>query len=136
MVLACTGFRNRGIAAMTAVIVFMAMCGAGVASSAGQAAYQRAATESRPYLSTYEIDAMNAHERLGEGAWLYFVPTLLLSGSLAFVWKKGWMRVSLGLLGIVASLFLVVWIGRLGHTGGALVYDHGIGTPPRIPAGK
>jgi uncharacterized membrane protein len=105
-----------------------AMIGLGLATGAGEEAYERVEV-SQPALTKAEHDALEEHESLGEGAWLWAIPALAFS-AVTLVPRKS-VRVGGGVLLIVAATTLAGFVAITGHTGGLLVYQHGLGVPQR-----
>jgi len=131
LALAFRKFRSP-IAASVCVAWFLgAMIGLGLASGAGEEAYERVEA-SQPPLTQAEHDALEEHESLGEGAWLWALPALVLAGATLIPQKK--LQLGAGLLLVPAALTLTGFVAVTGHTGGKLVYDHGLGVPQRVAA--
>lgn len=105
-----------------------AMAGLGLASGAGEEAYERV-EQSRPALTEAEHDAIEEHESLGDGAWLWAIPAVAFS-ALTLVPRKS-VRVGGGVLLIASAAALAGFVAVTGHTGGRLVYQHGLGVPQR-----
>lgn len=128
LALAFKRFRSP-IGSVVCVAWFLAaMTGLGLASGAGEEAYERVEASSPP-LTQADHDALEDHESLGEGAWLWALPAVLLAGA-TLVPKKPVQVVSGSLL-IVAAATLAGFVAVAGHTGGKLVYEHGLGVPQR-----
>lgn len=111
------------------VIWFLAaMVGLGLASGAGEEAYERVENASPP-LTQAEHDALEEHESLGEGAWLWALPALVLAGATLVPKKPVRIAGGVGLIG--AAVVLSGFVAVTGHTGGKLVYQYGLGVPER-----
>lgn len=128
IVLAFLRFKSRVGSAVCVVWFACAMVGLGLAAGAGEEAYERV-ENTQPLLSQAEEAALEEHESLGEGAWLWALPAVLLAGA-TFVPKKP-VRLGAGVLLIAAAGILGGFVAVTGHTGGKLVYDYGLGVPPR-----
>lgn len=126
---AATGFKTKTVA-LAAVVVFLgAMVGAGLAAGSGEEAYE-IVEGSVPPLSQAEHDALERHEELGEGAWLWpGACAVLAAGGLLPKPKKA--AATACLLAIVASLGVSARFAWTAHTGGDLVYRYGLGVPKR-----
>lgn len=125
---ASKGFASR-IASWVCIVWFAAACvSLGMASGAGEEAYERV-EESIPRLSEAEDDALERHESLGEGAWLWALPPLLAAGGTLVPRRK--IQIPCGAATLVAAIVLAGFVAIAGHTGGLLVYEHGLGVPDR-----
>jgi len=78
-----------------------------------------------------ESEALDRHENLGEGGWMWPTGVAVLLG-LTFV-RAPKVRLPAGLLALAAAVGVASWAALAGHTGGALVYEHGLGVPARSP---
>lgn len=105
-----------------------AMIGLGLASGAGEEAYERVEA-SQPPLAQVEQDALEEHESLGEGAWLWAIPAVILAAGTLVPHKPA--RLASGVLLLGAAAMLAGFVAVAGHTGGKLVYQHGLGVPAR-----
>lgn len=106
----------------------VASIGAWMAAEAGEDAEHRL-EESR--LSELEHEALEEHEELGEGGWVWpLIPAALVA--LTFI-PKAPVRITASVLALVASLGVAGWIATTAHHGGKLVYEYGIGVPQRGP---
>jgi len=121
-------FDSRWASGVCVVWFLGAMVGLGLASGAGEEAYERVESASPP-LTQAEHDAMETHESLGEGAWLWAIPAVLFAG-LTFIPKKP-VRVVSGVGLLASAAVLSGFVAVAGHTGGRLVYEHGLGVPAR-----
>ena len=130
--LACRKFASIPISIVCIAWFATAMAGLGLASNAGEAAYERV-EDSRPPLTTAEHDALEEHESLGEGAWLWAIPAVALSAATLVPRKP--VRIVSGVLLIGAAGTLAGFVTVAGHTGGTLVYTHGLGVPQRASPG-
>jgi uncharacterized membrane protein len=126
--LAARKFRSPITSAICIVWFAAAMIALGLASGAGEEAYERVEL-SQPPLSQIEHDALEAHESLGEGAWLWALPPLALA--IATIVPKKKVQIPAGVLLIIAAATLAGFVAVTGHTGGKLVYRHGLGVPQR-----
>jgi len=121
-------FDSRWASGVCVVWFLGAMVGLGLASGAGEEAYERVES-TRPPLSQAEEAALEEHESLGEGAWLWALPAVLLAG--VTLVPKTPVRLGAGILLIAAAGMLGGFVAVTGHTGGKLVYEYGLGVPLR-----
>jgi len=126
--LAILRFKSRVCSAVCVVWFACAMVGLGLAAGAGEEAYERVES-TRPPLSQAEEAALEEHESLGEGAWLWALPAVLLAG--VTLVPKTPVRLGAGILLIAAAGMLGGFVAVTGHTGGKLVYEYGLGVPLR-----
>lgn len=124
-----TGFKRRGVGVAAVLALLGAMVGAGLAAGAGEEAYERV-EHATPALNTVEKAALERHESLGEGAWLWPAGCAVLAAG-GLIPKPRRLGVALGLLAIVATLGVSARFAWTAHTGGVLVYEHGLGVPAR-----
>ena len=73
-------------------------------------------------------DTIDQHEDMAEGVWMLSLGTALVMG--VSVPARGGLRTSMNIVTLISSLATAVWVGYVGHLGGDLVYNHGIGIPP------
>lgn len=109
---AWTGVTLFGVAALSSL----------AATATGQAEYDAA------YAAGVELGILDAHADVASA-----VPWALLGALALRLWlptKLGHRGARLGLAGALAAAALVAWAGT---TGGALVYEHGVGTPGTGP---
>lgn len=128
-----TGFKRRGVGVAAVLALLGATGGAGLAAGAGEEAYERV-EHATPALNAGEKAALERHESLGEGAWLWPAGCAALAAG-GLIPKPRRLGVGLGLLAIVATLGVSVRFAWTAHTGGVLVYEHGLGVPARGVAG-
>ena len=128
LLLASAGFHSRRLSLLCLGWALATMAGLGLAAGAGEEAYALVEAAS-PGLSEAERAALHDHEELGEGAWLWAVPSVLLAA--ATLSRKPQLRQGAGVALLLANLGLGVFVALTGHTGGALVYTHGLGVPDR-----
>lgn len=126
--LAITRFRSRPTALVLVAVLLAGSLGAGLASGAGEDAYERV-EDSTPPLSTLEHDALEEHEELGEGGWMWPAGAAVLAALTLVPVPK--LRLVAGGLTVAACLGVAGWATLAGHTGGRLVYEHGLGVPAR-----
>jgi hypothetical protein len=124
-VLAVLRFKSRALSVVCVAWYLGAAAGAGLAAGTGEEAYERvdAYAESIPSADA----ALEAHEELGEGGWMW--PTAVAAIIALTLVPKPAVRVGAGVLAGVAALGVALWVANTAHTGGALVYDYGLGTP-------
>ncbi len=126
LVFAATKFKSTPARVVCIVWFAIASAGAGVAAWSGEEAEEGV---EHIGLTEIEDEALEAHEELGENGWMWpLIPVVLIGAT--FVPKKQ-VRVSAGVLAIVASVGVAVWIARTAHLGGKLVYVYGLGVPER-----
>lgn len=123
------GCKRRSVALAARLAFAGAMVGAGLAAGAGEEAYERVEA-SVPALTAEEDNALEAHEELGEGAWLWPAGCAVLCG-LALLPKPKRTGLVFGLLALGGALVVSGRFAWTAHTGGVLVYDHGLGVPAR-----
>ncbi|MEO0649343.1 MAG: hypothetical protein AAFZ65_01535 [Planctomycetota bacterium] len=128
LLLAAARFDSRRASVVCVAWALTTMVGLGLAAGAGEEAYELVEAAS-PALSEVEHDALHEHEELGEGAWLWAVPSVLLAA--ATFSRRPQVRQGAGVTLILANLGLTVFVAVAGHTGGQLVYTHGLGVPER-----
>ncbi|MCC6678828.1 MAG: hypothetical protein IT436_16990 [Phycisphaerales bacterium] len=133
LIWALTRFRSTGLGASAAVLFLTASLGAALAANAGEAAAE--SVEGSPMTPT-EKAALEQHEELGENGWIWPLIPAALIGLAAFSrspapGKITRIRVVTGLLALAGSVGVSVWVANTAHTGGALVYTHGLGVPAR-----
>lgn len=122
--------RKMKTVGIAAVVAFLgAMAGAGLAAGAGEEAYERVEDASPP-LTAAEHDALERHEELGEGAWLWPLGCAALAAGALLPRPKKAGALFLA-LAVIASLGVTARFAWTAHTGGELVYTHGLGVPSR-----
>lgn len=126
---AATGWKKKAPLVCACLALAGAMVGAGLAAGAGEEAYERV-EDSQPGLTTAEDEALERHEHLGEGAWMWPGACLLLAG-LAVLPKPKRVPMVFGTLALVGCLVVSGRFAWTAHTGGVLVYEHGLGVPQR-----
>ncbi|GMV99451.1 MAG: hypothetical protein AMXMBFR84_05900 [Candidatus Hydrogenedentota bacterium] len=72
-------------------------------------------------------DHINLHASMGEKLWMFGLAGTILM-SLTLVESKS-IRKTMQWLSLGMSLAIAGWTGLLGHLGGTLLYDHGVGAP-------
>ena len=132
LALAARRFKSRPLSITCVAWAIATTIGLGLASGAGEEAYERVEASSPPLTAT-EHDALEQHESLGEGAWLWALPSLAFAS--ATLIQKRPVRITAGALLIAANLTLAGFVTVAGHTGGKLVYTHGLGVPQRSTTG-
>jgi uncharacterized membrane protein len=128
-----TGFKRLGVGVAAVLALLGATGGAGLAAGAGEEAYERV-EQVTPALNAAEEAALERHESLGEGAWLWPAGCAVLAAG-GLIPKPRRLGVAMGLLAIVATLGVSARFAWTAHTGGVLVYEHGLGVPARGQAG-
>lgn len=106
-----------------------AAVGAGIAAGAGEEAMEAVSALS-PTLTPQAAADLDRHEDLGEGGWKW------PAGAAVLLAAAGWVRPTRAaavatVLAVAATLGVATWAGLTGHTGGRLVYTHGLGVPKR-----
>ena len=127
-ILAMTRFRSTAARWSSVGWFAMVTIGAGFAAGAGEDARDKVIID--PLITPVELDAVNEHARLGMDGWIWPLLVLIVL-SLTFI-RKSWVRWPAGTLACIGALAIAVWISVAGHTGGKLVYQHGLGVPERV----
>ena len=138
LVFAATGFKSKAARVVCIVWFVVASVGAGVAAFSGEEAEEGVEHSG---LTAVEEEALEAHEELGEGGWIWpLIPAALIG--MTFVPQKQ-LRIGAGSLAVIASVGVAVWMAQTAHLGGKLIYVYGLGVPERgaafdgtIPARK
>ena len=125
--LAATRFKNQTLRWVAVACFLAGSVGAGLAASAGEESEER--IEDTQALTAAEEEAISRHESLGEGGWMW----PLGAGALVAVTtvRKRKLQIGAGVAAVVAGAGVSGWVGWTGHTGGAIVYQHGLGVPAR-----
>jgi uncharacterized membrane protein len=137
LALALTGFRSVTLKLVCVAWFALASAGAGLAAGAGEAAEEALHTLRVP-LTGASGATLERHEELGEGGWIWpLIPAALVAVTLVPVGpKRRAIPIAAGLAAIAASLGVGWWVAATSHTGGELVYVHGVGAPsPSLAAG-
>lgn len=122
--------KNKGAAVSAVCVLLGATIGAGLAAGAGEAAAERVEA-SVPPLTILEDAALERHEALGEGAWIWpGACALLAAGAMLPTPKR--LGPALAVMALLATLGVSARFAWTAHTGGALVYTHGLGVPKRV----
>jgi uncharacterized membrane protein len=126
-----TGARHRVLALIAVLALIGASAGAGLAAGSGEEAADQV-ERAVPPLSAVEHEALERHEQLGEGGWMWpaavavvAAPALLKRG------KTGRLAWISGSVAVAAGCTATAWVGLAAHAGGELVYRHGLGVPSR-----
>lgn len=125
LVAVCTLILRRKSARIFAIVFFVAFAGSAFfAIQSGE----DAAAALPPQLSERAGEVLDRHEDLAEWLWMgglgvaaIFALSLVPMRMLGFAAR---------LLGVVGALGLAGWTAVIGHYGGTLVYEHGVGTQP------
>lgn len=130
--LVVTRFKSQTLKIVAISCYLLMSAGAGLAASAGEEAEEHV-EDVQPGLTEVEDDAIEEHEELGEGGWMWpLIPAVLIG--VTFLKDKR-VRIGGGALAIIASAGVAGWIGLTAHSGGTLVYVHGLGVPERGQGG-
>lgn len=132
IVLAVTRFKSQTLKIVAISCYLLMSAGAGLAASAGEEAVEHV-EDVKPGLTEVEHDAVEEHEELGEGGWMWPLIPVVLIGATFFKDKR--VRLGGGALAIIASVGVAGWVGLTAHSGGTLVYVHGLGVPERGQGG-
>ena len=89
------------------------------------------AGQASPLLSQEAAKLLELHEDMAELVWMFAAGTTALL--LLSLIKVRWVHILFMALAMIASLLTGVWVGMVGHYGGTLVYEHGVGTPISAP---
>ena len=128
LLLAMKKFKPGGLTA-GALVCYIAVAGISwMAIQAGQAAEDRIEYAS-PVLTQAEQDAFYEHEHNGINLWMVALPAIVLLG-LTLVPKPP-VRITAGVLSILAAGLFVLRVGMAAQSGGALVHKWGLGVPER-----
>lgn len=119
----------RAPAIVAAGLLLAASIAAGLAAGAGETSIERVRAAASPPLTAAENDALTRHENLGEGGWMWPAGAAILCGVSAALRGRGRLPVAVFALGATAGV--CGWSALTGHTGGAVVYTHGLGVPAR-----
>ena len=126
LVFAATGFKSKAARVVCIAWFLVASAGAGVAAISGEEAEEGVEHSG---LTAIEDEALEAHEELGEGGWIWpLIPAVLIG--VTFVPKKQ-LRIGAGSLAVIASVGVAVWMAQTARLGGKLVYVYGLGVPER-----
>lgn len=128
-----TGARQRTLAIVGIATLVAASVGAGLAAGAGEEAIDHVERDAAP-LTDEELAALQRHEILGEGGWMWPAGAAVVTGLILLPkGKRRWQPWAAGVLALGAAGFAADWSIRTGHTGGEIVYRHGLGVPDRAP---
>ena len=123
--------RSRGPGVAAAILLLASTTGAGLAAGAGEDSIAALRTDSAP-LSDDETRAIERHESLGDGAWLWPAACAALAIASLFVpARRRWLSVSVLGLAMLATAGVSARLAWTAHTGGTIVYVHGLGVPGR-----
>ncbi len=117
-------FRSRVLAMVCVGVFVLASGGAALAEGAGEDAAEHAGPLGAP-----AKQALERHEDLGEGGWVW--PLIPASLSALTLVRRRSIAVPAGAVALVAAVGVGAWVSLAGHTGGVLVYTHGINAGPR-----
>ncbi|MCC6794745.1 MAG: DUF1553 domain-containing protein [Candidatus Hydrogenedentes bacterium] len=104
--------------AITTVVAYISML-------TGEGAMDRIPNDHRVSEEVWTL--VGQHEEMGEKVWMMALGVALLLALSAIPVKV--LRLTFVGAGMFAAIVLAVWVAVLGHFGGTLVYEHGIGTP-------
>jgi hypothetical protein len=134
------GFRSKLLLALASLALVVAAVGAGLAAGAGEDAMEHihlaasgVEVPSQPDLSARPLTesdagALRAHESMGEGAWMWAIGAAVLA-AIPIALNKGKRRTAAGLVALLIAAGVSIRYGLTAHTGGVLVYEHGLGVP-------
>jgi uncharacterized membrane protein len=131
LALLLTGARVTSVKIAALVAFALASLGAALAAQAGESAEER--VEKRG-LSVVEKQAVHEHEELGERGWIWPLIPAALVGVTLIPSKRRAVPMAAAGLAMAASLGVAWWVVSTSHSGGRLVYVHGVGVPPRADA--
>ncbi|MAY74163.1 MAG: hypothetical protein CMJ31_05435 [Phycisphaerae bacterium] len=123
------GRKRIGAVLVSVAALLLAATGAGVAAGAGEESIAGIRTVTETF-STAESEALERHESLGEGAWMWPLGCAIVAG-LTLAPKPKWLGIVATVVAILAVGFVSARFAWTGHTGGVLVYEHGLGTVDR-----
>jgi uncharacterized membrane protein len=125
--LAVARFKNRTLALGAIALLLLGSIGAALAANAGEAAESNLGRAGAGHSAPAEA-ALERHEELGEGGWMWpLIPAALLA--MGLVPKKPAWRAAIGATAFVATIGVAGWIATTAHAGGDLVYRYGVGAP-------
>lgn len=118
---AITRFRNRTLVYVCAAWFLVAAGSAFAAAQSGEDAEDVAQVRG---LSASASKALHEHEELGENGWMWMlIPAAFSAGALI---PRRSIAVASGCLAIAGAAGVGVWAANTGHSGGQLVYAHGV----------
>ena len=121
LALAATRFSSRPLKLLCVGWFLVTSAGAALAANAGSQAEERVERGASPAANA----ALEQHEELGEAGWVW---PLIPAGLLAFTLvPRRRLVVGAGALAIAGAAGVTIWVAYTGHTGGQLVYVHGLG---------
>jgi uncharacterized membrane protein len=123
LALAVTAFRNNPLRIAVIAMLLVASGGAGLAAGAGEEAEDM--IDGARMTRAADV-VLEEHESLGEGGWMWPLGAAALV-ALTFVKRKP-VRFGAGGLGVLATIGVAGWVSLTAHTGGKLVYHHGVNT--------
>lgn len=135
--LVTTKTRNPTLPLVALAMLLIAAAGAGLAAGSGEEAIDLVERAAAP-LTEAELDALEHHESLGEGAWMWPTGVALLTAlTLVPIRNREWLPPATAALALSGAVAATTWAVQTAHAGGALVYQHGLGVPdrPQGPAG-
>ncbi len=129
--LVATKHRNPVLPLVALAMLLIAAAGAGLAAGSGEEAIDLVERDAAP-LTQAELDALEHHESLGEGAWMWPTGVALLTAlTLIPAGKRKWLPPAATALALAGALAATTWAALTAHAGGAIVYQHGLGVPDR-----
>ncbi len=126
LVLACTAGRSSVLRWCCVGIYLLGTGTAYLASEAGEHAEHTLDTTT---MTQPALEDLEKHEEMGEHVYRYFLGTAVLTALVGIDSDKRFLRPTLLILALLASLATAVRVGEIGHYGGKLVYDYGVGVP-------
>ena len=119
--LALTRFSSRPLKLLCLGWFVVASAGAAMGANAGSQAEDRVERTATPAAKS----ALEQHEELGENGWIWpLIPAGLVALTLV---PRRRIAVAAGALAIAGAAGVTAWVTYTGHTGGQLVYAHGLG---------
>lgn len=120
--LAVGRFRSDELRWVCLVWFLVLSAGAGLAAAAGEEAHEF--IEDRIELTAQAEEELEEHEELGKNGWIWpLIPAALVA--VTFVPRKK-VRVSAGVIAVIASFGVATWITLTASKGGRLVHVHGL----------
>ncbi len=126
LLLVVTRGRSWGARAAAALIYLVGVVSALVTAETGERAHDFS-REAGAVLSPAAISMLHRHEEMAEKLWIFMAVTAVLVVLTAL--PRAWMRWGATALALVAALACVGWVGAIGHYGGTMVYEQGVGVP-------
>ncbi len=126
ILLAATRGQSWGARASALLIYIVGIIAAFVTVETGEKAHHFL-RDSGVALSPAAIRMLHEHEEAAEKLWIFMAVTAALV--LLTAVSKRWLRWTATALALAAALACAGWVGIVGHYGGTMVYNQGVGVP-------